>query len=92
MPIPTLGDQKRESELYARVVAARRAYDQAKDAAAELEMLRADLGLNHPDGRASALKAARSERYALEAYGEALREFTVFVLEKKPPRRLSTVR
>jgi hypothetical protein len=44
-----------ENQLHTRLVAARDAYKQAKAEAEALRNLRADLGLNHPDGRTAAL-------------------------------------
>jgi len=73
-----------ETQLYSRVIAAREAYQLAKAKAQAFDQIRGDLGLSHPDGRAAALKAAQIERAALETYGEVLREFTAFILRKRP--------
>jgi len=79
---PSLGELDRmEARLLERVLAARDRYQQAKTEASLLTALGNGLGLDHPDGRATALKAARIEREAIENYALALREFTNFILK-----------
>ena len=79
---PSLGELDRmEARLLERVLAARDRYQQAKTEASLLTALGNGLGLDHPDGRAAALKAARIEREAIENYALALREFTNFILK-----------
>jgi len=69
-----------ESELFARLTAARERYELAKTKAQQLNNLRTEMTLSHPDGRAAALQAARIEREAIETYSKALREFGDFIL------------
>jgi hypothetical protein len=75
---------RKEVRLYARVTASRELYNQAKIEARLLLHLQEELSLNHPDGRAAALKAARLEREAIEEYSAALKDFTDFILKKLP--------
>jgi hypothetical protein len=75
---------RKEVQLFTRLTAARENYRKAKAEAEILNSIQADLTLNHPDGRASALKAAQIEDHALTAYVQALQEFTDFILHKLP--------
>lgn len=80
MALPNQEEHNREERLYARVISTRDTYRQAKAEADALGKIRADLGLNHPDGRQAALKAARAEARSLQAYRKALQEFSAFIL------------
>jgi hypothetical protein len=73
-----------EAELKERLTSAKEAYEAVRFDSARLQQIKADVGLNHPDGVAAIQKALRLELSAFQHYSEALIAFSDFLLEKVP--------
>ena len=85
MPNPSPEELARiESELLARLIKAREAYEKVRAESAALLSIQRELSLDHPDGRAAAFKAARIEHAAIRAYTQALSDFNGFILKNLP--------